>query len=151
MIDDQRFGCIVLGIIQTDAKTCAIKFPPIIAAIRTLAAEKPIIFAGLDDGAEVPAEFLGAIARTWRALFPLAGPRLSRHRSHLCGACMCRGRQPRRCGGLPPLPLNPGVIAEYKSKDTYSSPSESLSRAGVWSSRSTPRSKLRRSSATRWS
>src|SRR5438067_1004450 len=37
----------LLGIIQTDVATSKLKFEPITAAIRALAPEKPIVFAGL--------------------------------------------------------------------------------------------------------
>lgn len=58
LLRDERFGSIVLGIIQTDVKTSSIKFPPIIAAVKDLKPGKPVIFAGLDEGAEVPAEYI---------------------------------------------------------------------------------------------
>ena len=54
LIADDRFGSIVLGIIQTDEATSRLKFEPIIAAIEALKPSKPVIFAGLDDGAPVP-------------------------------------------------------------------------------------------------
>ncbi len=86
LLDDPRVGSIVAGIIQSDPVTCAIKFPPIMAAIagRTLA--KPLIFAGLDEGADVPAERIAALRaagipwfpsteRALRALARLAAPR----------------------------------------------------------------------------
>ena len=58
LVHDGRFGTIVLGIIQTDPKTSALKFPPIIAAIQQLKPQKSLIFAGLDEGAEVPADYV---------------------------------------------------------------------------------------------
>jgi acyl-CoA synthetase (NDP forming) len=55
---DTRFGTIILGIIQTDATTSNLKFPPILRAIRELRPAKSIIFAGLDEGAQVPAHYV---------------------------------------------------------------------------------------------
>ncbi|MBO9697506.1 MAG: acetate--CoA ligase family protein [Sphingopyxis sp.] len=61
LLDDDRFGSVVFAIIQTDAATCALKFPPIIDAIRTLQPAKPVIFAGMDDGARVPPDYIVAL------------------------------------------------------------------------------------------
>ncbi len=58
LLQDERFGSIVLGIIQTDAKTSHIKFPPLIGAVKDLNPQKAVIFAGLDEGATVPAEYI---------------------------------------------------------------------------------------------
>ena len=57
-LDDERFGCIVMGIIQTDATTSDRKFPAIIAGLRELNVTKPVIVAGLDEGAAVPPHFI---------------------------------------------------------------------------------------------
>ena len=55
---DGRFGTILLGVIQTDSATADRKFPPIIAAVRELQAHKLIVFAGLDEGAQVPDRYI---------------------------------------------------------------------------------------------
>lgn len=47
---DDRFGCIVTGIIQTDATTMAIKLPPLLSAVEGRARAKPVIYASLDEG-----------------------------------------------------------------------------------------------------
>jgi acyl-CoA synthetase (NDP forming) len=69
-IADQRFGCIVLGIIQTDPVTSKLKFPPIIKALRELKPGKPVIFAGLDDGAAVPPEYIAGLRELRVPYFP---------------------------------------------------------------------------------
>ncbi len=58
VLEDERFGCVFFGIIQTDAKTSNIKFPSIIAAVEQLHPRTPVIVAGLDEGAQVPAEYI---------------------------------------------------------------------------------------------
>ena len=58
LLADANFAAVVLGIIQTDETTSARKFLPIIEAIRGLAPEKPILFAGLDDGAAFNPDYL---------------------------------------------------------------------------------------------
>jgi acetate---CoA ligase (ADP-forming) len=57
VLDDVRFGSVVLGIILTDSKTIGLKLPPILDAMRTLKPQKPVVFAALDEGA--PFDFAG--------------------------------------------------------------------------------------------
>ena len=61
LLDDDRFAAIVLGIIQTDATTADLKFPPIVKAITALRPGKPVVFAGLDEGAPVPPHYIAAL------------------------------------------------------------------------------------------
>ncbi len=73
LLGDARFGCIILGIIQTDARTCDIKFPSIIGAVKQLAPQKPVIFAGLDDGAAVPPQYIAQLRELGVPYFPSPG------------------------------------------------------------------------------
>lgn len=70
LLDDDRFGCVVFAIIQTDKATCDLKFPPIIDAIRSLHPAKPVIFAGMDDGAPVPPAYIEALRALAVPYFP---------------------------------------------------------------------------------
>jgi acetate---CoA ligase (ADP-forming) len=117
LVADDRFGVIVLGIIQTDPKTSAAKFPTIISALQRLERNKFVVFAGLDEGAVVPDEYVQqlralnipyfpAAERAYRALArllePLAGPGAS------------------GSNDLPSFVLpqtSPGFIPEYLSKE----------------------------------
>ena len=115
LLGDERFGCIILSIIQTDPKTCALKFPSIIAAIEALAPPKPIIFAGLDDGAVVPAQYLTQLRELHVPYLPSPG-RAYRAVARICGA-------PAPAGSVgveerpPPLNLpSGGMMAEYRAK-----------------------------------
>jgi acetate---CoA ligase (ADP-forming) len=72
LMNDDRFGVIVLGIIQTDPKTSAAKFPTIINALRLLERKKFVVFAGLDEGAEVPIEYIRQLRALNIAYFPAA-------------------------------------------------------------------------------
>lgn len=56
ILEEDRFGSVLLGIILTDPKTTQLKLPPIVDAIRSLAPRKPLVFAALDEGA--PFDFL---------------------------------------------------------------------------------------------
>ncbi|MDG5489685.1 acetate--CoA ligase family protein [Sphingomonas sp. BGYR3] len=68
--EDDRFGCIVAGIIQTDDKTTAIKLPPILRAVSELTLTKPLIYAGLDEGASISAADSDALRAAGVPVFP---------------------------------------------------------------------------------
>ncbi|HTP39323.1 MAG TPA: acetate--CoA ligase family protein [Steroidobacteraceae bacterium] len=70
LLQDERFGCIVLTLIQTDAHTSAIKFPPVLAALRELQPDKPVICAGLDEGAAVPQDYIAQLRALHVPYFP---------------------------------------------------------------------------------
>jgi acyl-CoA synthetase (NDP forming) len=70
LLRDDRFGSIILGIIQTDAATSNLKLPPIIAAIESLKPQKPVVFAGLDEGAAVPPEYISRLRSLGVPYFP---------------------------------------------------------------------------------
>jgi acyl-CoA synthetase (NDP forming) len=53
LLADDALANVVLAIIQTDEATARLKFGPIAEAIRTLKPSKPVIFAGLDEGATI--------------------------------------------------------------------------------------------------
>ena len=72
LLADPAFGSVVLGIIQTDEATSRLKFEPIIRAIEALQPEKPVVFAGLDEGAPVPPKYIDAAARAGRTILPIA-------------------------------------------------------------------------------
>ena len=61
LLDDDRVGSVVAGIIQSDPVTCTIKFPSIMASLEGRSITKPVIFAGLDEGADVPPERIAAL------------------------------------------------------------------------------------------
>ena len=70
LLGDDRVGTVLAGIIQAEAITCAIKFPPILAAVEAKSLTKPLIFAGLDEGAEVPADRIAALRAAGIPWFP---------------------------------------------------------------------------------
>ncbi|MGC3980848.1 MAG: acetate--CoA ligase family protein [Steroidobacteraceae bacterium] len=115
LLQDQRFGSIVFGIIQTDARTSQLKFPPIIAALRELQPAKPVIFAGLDEGAIVPAEYIEQLRALQVPYFP-SPDRAYRAIARLSAAA----ERDFNISTQAPLhlrsPLLKGVIAEYRAK-----------------------------------
>jgi len=58
LLGDDSFGSVVLGLIMTDVATSTLKLPSVIAAIKELKPTKPVVFAALDEGAEVPRAFI---------------------------------------------------------------------------------------------
>jgi acyl-CoA synthetase (NDP forming) len=72
LMADERFGVIILGIIQTDPKTSAAKFPTIINALQRLERRKFVVFAGLDEGAQVPQEYVRQLHALNVPYFPAA-------------------------------------------------------------------------------
>ena len=70
LFEDDRFGSIVVGLIQTDKRTCDIKFPPVLRALRDGRPDKPVIVAGLDEGARVPDDYISELHALGSAYFP---------------------------------------------------------------------------------
>jgi acetate---CoA ligase (ADP-forming) len=116
LLQDDRFGSVIFGIIQTDPKTCQLKFPAIIAAVSQLKPKKPVIFAGLDDGAEVPAQYIAQLRALNVPYFPSAD-RAYRAMAHWCRAAhrdmAVSAAQPTRLASRPPQ----GILAEYRAKE----------------------------------
>lgn len=112
LLADPAYAAVVLGIIQTDAGTCARKFPPITEAVRALAPTKPLIFAGLDEGAPVPPEMIAALRAENVPYFPTAD-RACRALARLLDA-----ERHQATEAIEPvtLELPGGVVPEYRAK-----------------------------------
>lgn len=70
LFDDDRVGGVVAGIIQGDPVTSQIKVPAILAALDGRERTKPLIFAGLDEGAGIPAHHVAALRERGVPWFP---------------------------------------------------------------------------------
>jgi acyl-CoA synthetase (NDP forming) len=116
LLQDDRFGSVIFGIIQTDPKTCQLKFPAIIAAVEQLKPKKPVIFAGLDEGAEVPAQYIAELRALNVPYFPSAD-RAYRAMARWCKAAhrdtAVTAAAPTRLPSRPPR----GIVAEYRAKE----------------------------------
>jgi acyl-CoA synthetase (NDP forming) len=113
LLADDNFAALVFGIIQTDAATSARKFPAIIDAVKALQPEKPVIFAGIDDGAEVPADYIAGLRAIGVPYFP-SPDRAFRALRHLGKLAE---RDFGRADAAPvTLDLPSGVIPEYRAK-----------------------------------
>jgi acyl-CoA synthetase (NDP forming) len=113
LLADASYSALVLGIIQTDEATSARKFPHIIDAVRALAPEKPVIFAGLDDGAPVPPTYVEGLRAIGVPYFP-SPDRAFRALRHL----VRRAERDFARAEAAPLALNvpSGIVPEYRAK-----------------------------------
>lgn len=113
LLADDNFAALVFGIIQTDEATSARKFPAIIDAVKALDPQKPVIFAGLDEGAPVPPEYIDALREIGVTYFP-SPDRAFRALRHLGRFAE---RDFARADAAPvSLELPSGVIPEYRAK-----------------------------------
>lgn len=116
LFGDQRFGTILLGIIQTDPVTTGIKIPPILEAMRAQGGEKPVIFAGLDEGAPIPAAHIEALRNLSIPYFP-SNERALRAIKRLTALAERDFTTAGPRGELTiDLPAGGGVIPEYRAK-----------------------------------
>lgn len=113
LLEDDNFAALVFGIIQTDPATCARKFPAIIDAVTALKPEKPVIFAGIDDGAEVPVAYIEQLRAIGVTYFP-SPDRAFRALRHL-GKLAERDFATADSAPVA-LDLPSGVIPEYRAK-----------------------------------
>lgn len=116
LFTDDRFGSIVAGIIQTDPVTTGIKLPPILRAVETLRPAKPVIFAGLDEGAPIPPDYIAQLRALDIPYFP-ATERAFRALKRL-NAFARRDFTASDDTPLPApgLPHGGGVVPEYRAK-----------------------------------
>ena len=102
LLADDAYAAFVFGIIQTDPATAARKFPPITEAVTALKPDKPVIFAGLDDGAPVPPDYIAGLRALGVTYFP-SPDRAFRALRHLTGG---RGAIPTRVAEAAPIALD---------------------------------------------
>ena len=70
VLADDQYGSLVLSIILTDEQTSALKFPPIISALREIRPTKPVLFAGMDEGAVISSEYIAELRSLGVPFFP---------------------------------------------------------------------------------
>jgi acyl-CoA synthetase (NDP forming) len=109
----------MLGLILTDEAISALKFPSVIAAIKAIRPTKPVIFAGLDEGAQVPRAYVDELRALGAPFFP-SPERALRALGRLTkfAAKQERNQESSFEIAIPPmLPVMSGVMPEYKSKE----------------------------------
>jgi len=116
LIADDRVRSVLLAIIQTDSVTAKLKFPPILAAIEKLRPAKRVVFAGLDEGAVVPPDYVDRLRALSVPYFPSAEravrglARLQRWRGAASPSPMPQSARSAAFAGLA------GVIPEWRAK-----------------------------------
>ena len=112
---DARISTIVIDIIQTDTATCERKFPTIIAALRELNPSKAVVFAGLDEGAAVPPQYIRELRALGVPYFP-SPDRAVRALARLAAAAARKPPETPRSRTLDRSRLPSGLVPEYRAK-----------------------------------
>ena len=116
LVADERIESVLLAIIQTDAVTAKLKFPPILAAIEELRPTKRVVFAGLDEGAVVPPDYVDRLRALNVPYFPSseravrALARVARWNGAVSASPMPQRANTETFAGLA------GVIPEWRAK-----------------------------------
>ena len=117
LLDDDRIGSVVASIIQSDPITSKIKFPAIIKVLEDGTFTKPLVFAGVDEGATVPQEYIDGLRSVGIPWFP------STERAYRAIARLAElSKRDLTDNSLEPvvvpgLDAEKGVIPEYKAKE----------------------------------
>ncbi len=117
LLEDERVGSAVASIIQSDPITSQIKFPHIIKVLEEGSFDKPLVFAGVDEGARVPQEFIDGLRNVGIPWFP-STERAYRAIARLADLAKRdltdRSAEPLAVPGLDAVS---GVVPEYKAKE----------------------------------
>jgi acyl-CoA synthetase (NDP forming) len=116
LLEDQRIGSVVASIIQSDPITSGIKFPHIIKVLEDGTFPKPLVFAGVDEGARVPEEYIEGLRKVGIPWFP-STERAYRAIARLADLAK-RDLTDRSADpvAVPGLDRVAGVVPEYKAK-----------------------------------
>ncbi|MXP26024.1 CoA-binding protein [Altererythrobacter indicus] len=117
LLADDRVGSVVASIIQSDPVTSEIKFPAIMKVLQDGSFTKPLVFAGVDEGATVPQHYIDGLRKVGIPWFP-STERAYRAISRLADLAKRdltdRSAQPLTVAGIDALN---GVVPEYKAKE----------------------------------
>jgi acyl-CoA synthetase (NDP forming) len=117
LLEDERVGSVVASIIQSDPITSKIKLPAIIKVLEDGTFPKPLVFAGVDEGARIPQEYVDGLRKVGIPWFP------STERAYRAIARLADlSKRDLTDRTQPPLPVAgldavSGVVPEYKAKD----------------------------------
>ncbi len=116
LLEDERVGSVVASIIQSDPITSKIKFPPIQEAVARGDFGKPLVFAGVDEGANVPQEYIDSLRAAgipWFASTERAYRAIARLADLAKRDLTDRSGEPLPIDGMETVT---GVVPEYKAK-----------------------------------
>src|SRR5690606_29608020 len=115
-LEDERIGSVVASIIQSDPITAKIKFPHIIKVLEDGTFAKPLVFAGVDEGATVPPDYIEGLRKVGIPWFP-STERAYRAIARLADLAKRdltdRSAEPIAVPGVDAVS---GVVPEYKAK-----------------------------------
>src|SRR5947209_5081755 len=115
VLADERFGSVVLAIILTDEATSGLKLPPILQAIRETKLTKPLIFAGLDEGAGIDPTYIEQLRNLGVPFFPTPSRAFQALARLTEASARNRTSAPQvEVGAI--VAAEQGVIPEYRSK-----------------------------------
>jgi len=117
LLEDERVGSVVASIIQSDPVTCGIKLPHIIKVLADGTFPKPLVFAGVDEGARIPQDYIDGLRKVGIPWFP-STERAYRAIARL--ADLAKRDLTDRSGepiAVPGLDAVSGVVPEYKAKE----------------------------------
>src|SRR5690606_36257166 len=117
LLEDERIGSVVASIIQSDPITSRIKFPHIIKVLEDGTFSKPLVFAGVDEGATVPPEHIDGLRKVGIPWFPStarAYPPIARPATLAKRDLTARSGEPI---AMPGLDAVSGVVPEYRAKE----------------------------------
>jgi acyl-CoA synthetase (NDP forming) len=116
LLEDERVGSVVASIIQSDPITSGIKFPHIIKVLEDGTFPKPLVFAGVDEGATVPEDYIEGLRKVGIPWFP-STERAYRAIARLADLAK-RDLSDRSQAPLPVPGLEAvsGVVPEYQAK-----------------------------------
>ena len=121
VLADEQYGSLVLAIILTDETTSGLKFPPILAALRDIKPTKPVIFAGLDEGAKIDPAYVDQLRELGVPFFP-SSDRAFRALAHVTRHAMkMQTVSDTATLAIESKALPIGVIPEYLSKKLLAS------------------------------
>jgi len=117
LLEDERIGSVVASIIQSDPITSKIKFPAIQKVLEAGATSKPLVFAGVDEGARVPQEYIDGLREVGIPWFP-STERAYRAVARLADLAK-RDLSDHTAEPIPVPGLDAvsGVVPEYKAKE----------------------------------
>lgn len=116
LFEDDRVGTVYAGIIQTQPATIAIKLPPFLKAVDDYKPTKPILFAGLDEGAKMPDTWLAALHAHGIPYFPTTERALRAVRRLTAYTARDFSAVDAPPIHLSALTSETGVVPEYKAK-----------------------------------
>ncbi|MGC4029984.1 MAG: acetate--CoA ligase family protein [Steroidobacteraceae bacterium] len=117
LLGDERFSAVVIGVIQRDA--IEVKMPPILQALRERPQRKPVVVAGLDEGAKVPQIFIDELRALGAPYFPTT-ERVLRALRRLSALSECEFGKVEASLANPDFSGINGVVPEYRSKKLLS-------------------------------